>query len=109
MKNRFSENAVCKEWVIPFCLGGNDKGLGRVLLGGMNKNARIYFFDSKLWVSSLNTSNFNTINLKLFWNHGGIYKFEKKIKKYSGITNLLKVHRNTREYILEVNCEGLGW
>ena len=37
---------------------------------------------------------FNTINLKLFRNNGGIYRFRKKIKKDSGEINHLGVHRN---------------
>ena len=47
------------------------------------------------------------MNLKLFQNYGGIYRFEKKIKKYSGEINPLGVHRNMRGRILEVNFEGL--
>ena len=35
-------------------------------------------------------SNLNTINLKLFHNHGGIYRFRKKIKKNSGEINSLE-------------------
>ena len=30
------------------------------------------------------SSNFKTINLKIFCNHGGAYGFEKKFKKYFG-------------------------
>ena len=51
----------------------------------------------------------NTITLKLFHNHGGIYRFRKKFKKDSGEINPLGVHRNMRGSILEINCEGLGW
>ena len=40
---------------------------------------------------------------------GGIRKFEKKIKKYSGEINPLGIHRNIRGCVLEVNSEGLGW
>ena len=47
------------------------------------------------------------MNLKSFCNHGGIYRFEKKFKKYSGEINPLGVHRNIRGHILEVNSEGL--
>ena len=54
-------------------------------------------------------SNPNTINLKLFRSHSGIYRFRKKFKKDSGEINPLGVHRNIRECILEINCEGLGW
>ena len=38
------------------------------------------------------------MNMKLFCNHGGIYRFEKKLKKYSGEINPLEVHRNKRVY-----------
>ena len=53
--------------------------------------------------------NVNTINLKIFCNHGGIYRFRKKFKKDSGEINPLGVHRNMRVCILEIHCEGLGW
>ena len=57
-KNRSSENAARKEWVISLCLGwGWGGGLGvmintwrRGLLGGMNKNEQIQFFNSKLYL-----------------------------------------------------------
>ena len=49
------------------------------------------------------------MNMKLFCNHGAIYTFEKKFKKYSGEVNPLGVHRNMRGCTLEVNFEGLGW
>ena len=51
-------------------------------------------------------SNLNTINLKLFCNQGGIYRFRKKFKKDSGETYPLGFHRNMRVCILEINCEG---
>ena len=76
----------------------------RVLLGGMIKNEQIQFFDSQMYCNNL-----NTITLKLFHNHGGIYRFRKKFKKDSGEINPLRVHRNMRVCILEINCEGLGW
>ena len=44
-----------------------------------------------------------TKNLKLFPNHGGIYRFRKKSKKDSGEINPLGVHRNMRGCILEVS------
>ena len=47
------------------------------------------------------------MNLKVFCNHGGIYRFEKKLKKYSGEINPLGDHRIIRGCILEVNSEGL--
>ena len=34
------------------------------------------------------------MNAKLFYNHDGIYMFEKKFKKYSGQINPIGVHRN---------------
>ena len=74
------------------------KTWGRVLLGGMIK-----FFDSQY------CNNLNTITLKLFHNHGGIYRFRKKFKKDSGEINPLRVHKNMRVCILEINCGGLGW
>ena len=40
--------------------------------------------------------NLNTINLKLFRNHGGIYRFRKKFKKDSGEINPLGAHRSMR-------------
>ena len=40
-------------------------------------------------------NNLNTITLKLFHNHGGIYRFRKKFKKDSGEINPLSVHRNS--------------
>ena len=69
----------------------------------MSNYEQIQFFDSNVF-----SSNINTISLKLFRNHGGIYRFEKKSKKHSGRINLLGVHRNIRGCILEVNSEGLG-
>ena len=44
-KKRSAENAVREEWVISFCLGLMIKTWDRVLLGGMNKNEQIQFFD----------------------------------------------------------------
>ena len=80
------------------------KTWGRVLLGAWVKLNRFNFLTHKCICSSL-----NTINLKLFRNHGGIYRFRKKFKKDSGEINPLRVHRNMRVCILEINCEGLGW
>ena len=48
----------------------------RNLPGGMNKNEQIHFSESQLYFQNLNTTN-----LKLFCNHGRIYRFEKKFKK----------------------------
>ena len=83
------------------------KVLERVLLGGMSKNEQIQFF--YLQIIYAFTSNLNIINVKLFYNHCGLYRFRKKFKKDSGEINPLEVHRNTKRCILEVNCEGLGW
>ena len=38
----------------------------------------------------------SAINLKLFGNHGGIFRFRKKFKKDSGEINPLGDHRNMR-------------
>ena len=54
-------------------------------------------------------SNLNTMNLKLFCNHGGIYRFMKNFKKDSGKLNPLGVDRNMRACVLEIDCERLGW
>ena len=54
------------------------KTRGRVLLGGFIKNEQIQFFDSQY------CNNLNTITLKLFHSHGGIYWFRKKFKEDSG-------------------------
>ena len=80
----FSENAVQEEWEISL------KTWGIVLLGGMSKNEQIQFF----LLTNVFASNLNTINLKLFLNHSGIYRFRKIFKKDSGEINLLGVHRN---------------
>ena len=96
-----SKNAVQEEWAIPLFLEDNDKNLRRVLHGG---NKQFQFFDSQMYCNNL-----NAITLKLFHNHGGIYRFRKKFKKDSGEINPLRVHRNMRVCILEINCEGLGW
>ena len=80
------------------------KTWGRALLGSMIKNEQIQFFDSQMYCNNL-----NTITLKLFHNHGGIYRFRKKFKKDSGEINPLRVHVSLRVCILEINCEGLGW
>ena len=54
------------------------------------------------------SSNLNTTNLKLFRNRGGIFRFKKKLIKYSWEINSLGVHRSMRGCILDVNSEGLG-
>ena len=83
-----SENAVREEWAIPVCVGViMMKTWGRVLLGGMSKIEEIQFLTHKCICSNL-------INLKLFGNHGGIYRFRRKFKKDSGEIKPLGVHRN---------------
>ena len=39
--------------------------------------------------------------MKLFYNHGGIYRFRKKFEKDRGEINPLGVHKNMRVRILE--------
>ena len=39
--------------------------------------------------------------MKLFYNHGGIYRFRKKFEKDPGEINPLGVHKNMRVRILE--------
>ena len=80
------------------------KAWERVLLQAMIKNEQIPFFNSQMYFNNL-----NTITLKLFHNHGGIYRSRKKIKKDSGEINPLLVHRNMRVCIFETNYKGLGW
>ena len=80
------------------------KAWERVLLRPMIKNKQIQFFDSQMYFNNL-----NTITLKLFHNHEGIYRFRKKFKKDSGEINPLLVHRNMRMWIFVTNCKGLGW
>ena len=46
-------------------------------------------------------NNLDTTTLKLFHNHGGIYRFRKKFKNDPGEINPLGVHRNMRVCILE--------
>ena len=58
-------------------------------LGAWVKLNRFNFLTHKCICSSL-----NTINLKLFGNHGGIYRFRRKFKKDSGEIKPLGVHRN---------------
>ena len=51
------------------------KSWTRVLLGGMNKNEQIDFL-----LTNVFSSNLNTMNLKLFYNHCGTYRFEKNLR-----------------------------
>ena len=61
------------------------KSWGRVLLEGMTK------IEETRFVKCI-CSNRIAINLKIFCNHGRIYRFRKK--KYSGEIKCLGVHRN---------------
>ena len=92
-KNRSWENTVQEEWVISFCLGGNDRKRGENFAWGL-------WTDSIFWLTNVFAINLTTIMLKLlimklFCNHGGIYRFRKKFKKDSGEINPLSVHRNS--------------
>ena len=40
--------------------------------------------DSIFWLSNAFSSNLNTINLSIFSNHGGIYRFEREFNIYTG-------------------------
>ena len=81
------------------------KTWGSVLLEGISKNKQTQFFDSQIYFPVILTPWILNI---FFFNLAGIYKFEKKMKKYSGDINLLGIQRNIRGSILEVNSEGLG-
>ena len=81
-KNRSSENTVQEEWVISFCLGGNNRKRGEHFAWGL-------WTDSVFWLTNVFAINLTTIMLKLFCNHGGIYRFRKKFKKDSGEMNPL--------------------
>ena len=85
-------------WAVLVSLRDNDKNLRESFAWGMSTNKKMYH--------KCICSNLNTINLKIFCNHGGIYRLRKKFKKDSGEINLLGVHRNTRGCILEIICEG---
>ena len=71
---------------VPSAWGIMIKAWGRVLLGGMSKIEQMTY---KCICSSL-----NTINLKLFRNHSGIYTFRRKFKKDSGEIKPRGVDRN---------------
>ena len=93
-KNRSSENAAWEEWVISFCLGDNDKNLGgEFCLGVWVKTNRFNFLNHNVFASNL-----NTINLKLFCNHGGIYRWPASLLKMSlfhrCFSNILLVKTN---------------
>ena len=101
-----------EEWAIPVWLEDNDKNLGGWGRGGGEGE-----FCLRVWVKMNRfnflthkyiCSNLNTINLKVFRNHSGIYRFKNKFKKDSWEINPSGVHRNMRVCILEINCECLG-
>ena len=71
--------------------------------------AKLIRFMVRFRLTYVSPSNLSTMNLKLFCNHDGIYRFEKKFKKYPREISLLRIHRNIRGCIIEVNSEGLGW
>ena len=48
-KNRSLGNAVWEEWIVSFCLRGNDENLGESF-GGMSKNEQVQFFDSQMYL-----------------------------------------------------------
>ena len=60
-----------------------DKNLGRILSGRHEWKC----LHSMFWFANVFSSNLNTINLKSFHNHGGIYKFEWNFDEHSGDTS----------------------
>ena len=74
----------------PSAWGITIKTCERVSLGGMSKIVQIQFFDPQMYLHY----SLNTKNLKLFRNHGGIYRFRRKFKKGSGEIKPLGVHIN---------------
>ena len=48
----------------------------------------------------------NTINLKIFSNHGGVYTFERKFTKCSGDKSL-RCLRKQRDLLFKVNSMGM--
>ena len=58
----------------------------------------------------LNTNNLETINLKIFQNHGGICTFERKFNKIPG-DSYCKAPKGFKEIcIFDLDPEGLvGW
>ena len=74
---------------------------------GISKKEQIQFFDSFLMHFHAFSCNLNAMNSKFF--HGGIYRFERKLNKYSkGRDKALRVCRNMGKCIIEVNPKGLG-
>ena len=64
----------------------------------MIKKQQVQFFDSQMYYNNL-----NSITLKLFHRHAGIYRFRKKCKKDSREVNPSQVHRN----IESIECVSL--
>ena len=54
-------------------------------------------------------TNVNTIDLKNFPTHGGVYKLEKIQQAFWREIKPYGVYRNTKGCILEANLEGQGW
>ena len=105
-KTRFSKKRCLGE-IYNFLLPGvvMIRIWGRSLLRDMSKK----WTASVFWLRNVFSSNLNSMNLKLFCNHGMIYSFGKKFKKYSGEMNPSGVHRNMRGCVREVNSEGIEW
>ena len=82
-----SENFIGRNAQFPSVWGIVIKTWRRILLEGMSKIEQIQFFDSPMYL-------FETINLKLFDNHGEIYRFRRKFNKDSGEIKPLGVYRN---------------
>ena len=61
--------------VISLCL--DDDNGGEFCLGGMSKK-KLKWLDSIFWPAIAFSRNLNTINLKIFPNHGGIYRSDRK-------------------------------
>ena len=103
-----SENAVREECAIPVCLGDNDNNLGesnKVIKSCLEAWVKMNKFN--FLIHKCICSNLNTINLKLFGNHGGIYRFRRNFKK-DWRKKPLGVHRNmiigNRQYICLLFC-----
>ena len=69
------------ECVIFLWLGSDEKNLGEFCLGDTSKN--VYFRFSGLQNKFL--SNLDTINVKVFANHGGMYRSDTKFKIFGEI------------------------
>ena len=96
-----SENVIGRNAQFPSVWGIIVKTWRRILLEGMSKIEQIQFFDSPMYL-------FETINLKLFDNHGEIYRFRRKFNKDSGEIKPLGVYRNMKignwQYVCLLFC-----